>query len=107
MESGKLRHALVIEENLSTDNTHGDRLDNWVVFARVRGSLHPLTGREFFTAQQYESEVKSKARIRYRAGITTAMRVLHGGLIYNIVFVQNIEMRNREIVLMLSEGLRD
>ena len=107
MRAGALRHLLEIQENQPVTNSYGDRTDNWIPLLRVRGSLQPLTGREFFTAQQYESEVRIKARIRYRAGITTKMRVKHDGLFYKIVFFQNINMRNREIVMMLSEGLRD
>jgi SPP1 family predicted phage head-tail adaptor len=107
MRAGSLRHLLIIEEKISTVDGYAGRSDTWTEKYKVLGSLNPLTGREFFAAQQYESEVNAKAEIRYEPGITNAMRLKHEDLFYNIVFVQNSEFRNRRIVLMLSEGLRD
>lgn len=107
MESGKLRHLFIIEENTPTVDSFGSRIDSWAKFVSVHGSIAPLSGREFFAAQQYEAEVKAKARIRFIPGIEETMRLLHDGLYYNIIFVQDRDMRHRELTLFLSGGLRD
>jgi SPP1 family predicted phage head-tail adaptor len=107
MRAGSRRHLLVIEQSVPTIDSVGGRVDAWVEYCQVHGSLSPLSGREFFAAQQYETEVKAKSWILYFPGITNDMRIRHDGLIYNIIFVQNIDLKNRDICLMLSEGLRD
>lgn len=113
MESGKLRHILTIQKNVPVIDSYGSRVDAWQDVATVRGSIMPLSGREFFAAQQTSTEIKLKAVIRYGDGdcLDHNMRILHCRRVgkslqsvrYSIIFVQNIDMRNRKVVLWLSQ----
>ena len=73
--------------------------------ATVWGAIEPLNGRELFAAQAINSEITARIRIRYRAGVTTAMQIEHEGKTYNILSVIDPELRHMELQLMTSEGL--
>lgn len=107
INAGRLRHLLTIERPVNVVDSYGDAITGWEKFVEIRGSLSPISGRELFLASQYETEIKAKAAIRYYPGITPDMRLKHAGLSYNIVFIQNVDMRNRWINIFLSQGLRD
>lgn len=108
MRAGALRHLLTIEQPVETKGAIGGQaVPTWSTFAQVYGSIEPLNGREFFQAGQMQSETVARARIRFLNGITTKMRVRHNGTAYNIVAVVNRELRDRDMELMLSEGLND
>ena len=46
--------------------------------ATVWAAVDPVSGREYYAAEQAQSEVTHKVRLRYRAGVTPGMRVLLG-----------------------------
>jgi|DEB0MinimDraft_4_1074332.scaffolds.fasta_scaffold00561_8 SPP1 family predicted phage head-tail adaptor len=106
MESGRLRHVVTIEKKTeSADTGYGEKSIVWAKFAKIRANLRPISGKELFISQQHHTESKMIADIRYMPGITNEMRLVYGGLHYNIVEVRNIDQRNRHIKLFLSEGL--
>lgn len=71
----------------------------------IRASIEPLSGRELYAAQQFNSEVTHSVVIRYRAGVNDRQRVKFGARYFTVHYVRNIEERNREIELLCSEGL--
>lgn len=105
MQSGKLRHKILIEKVTETINDAGEVTENWVEFANIWAQIMPLVGREYWSSRQIESEVTGKIRIRYLPGITPKMRINSNNKIYNIEAVINVEERNIETVLLVSEVL--
>lgn len=107
MEAGKLRHRVTIQSLSagSPQRTGSGQPDKaWATAATVWASIEPLRGREFFAADAVQSKVAVRIRIRYRAGITAAMRVLHGSTVYPIEAVVDPENRHVELQLMCSQG---
>ena len=74
--------------------------DNWVDVAEVWAQVAPLVGREFIAASSVQSEVTARIRLRYRPGITSAMRVLHGPDVYGITATIHVKSAKRELQLM-------
>lgn len=110
MRSGRLRHRVTIERRTTTTDAHGDQLDTWTTMATVWAAIEPLNGREYFAASGEASEVTARIRLRYQselAGMTTADRVTHNGVNYDIRSVINPEQRGMELVLMCSIGARN
>lgn len=108
MQSGKLRHRVTIQSRVSGSpqkKPSGAPDDSWTDFLTCYASIEPLRGREFLEAQAVQSRVEVRIRIRYRAGITAAMRVVKGSTYYHVEAVINPEMRNRELQLMCSQGV--
>ena len=107
IRSGKLRHTVIIQEPDETGDELGQPVKTWIEFAKVRASVEPLQGREFFSAGQYNSEVTVRIRMRYIEGVTTKMRVSFKSKIYNIEAPINFQERDIELQLMCSEGVND
>ncbi|WP_201319144.1 phage head closure protein [Paenibacillus sp. EPM92] len=101
--TGELRHKVTINQLQSVDDGAGGSVDTWMPVATVFAAVNPLSGRELFQAQQLQSEITHKVRMRYRAGITPDMRVHFGSRIFLISAVINWQERNRELALMCVE----
>lgn len=105
MKIGKLRHRITLQEYIATRDSFGAEVEAWVDIGTVWASIEPLSGREFFAAQQVNAEVSTKITLRYRTGIKPEMRVLFAGRVFEIVSVINLEEKNIQLVLMCEEVL--
>ena len=106
MKAGALRHRLLIERPVSSQDALGQPTRAWETVAVVQGSLDPVSGRERYLTAQTMAETTHRARVRYAAGITPKMRIVFGGKYYQIVYVAD-DNRGRELVLDLLEGIVD
>lgn len=100
MNAGKLRHRVTIQKPVETQSGTGDPLVRWQDVATVWAMVEPLRGREFFAAKQMVSEVEVRVVIRYMAGITAKMKIVHGADEYLIETIINVLERDRELQLM-------
>ena len=105
MKIGKLRHRVTLQEHISTRDSFGAEKEAWIDTAKVWASVEPLSGKEYFAAQQINAEVNIKVTIRYRPLIHPRMRVLFGVRVFEILSVLNIEEKNIQLVLMCKEVL--
>jgi SPP1 family predicted phage head-tail adaptor len=97
LSAGKLRHRLRIEEYVALEDSHGDPIQDattgeiskaWETVATVWGAIEPLSAREYVQSGAKQSEMAARITIRYRSGLTAAMRFVHvvngvDGEIYN------------------------
>lgn len=107
MRAGKLRHRVTIQQLVegSPQQTPSGQPDTaWATFCTVWASIEPLRGRELIEANAVQSKLAVRVRIRYRAGVTAAMRVVHDSVVYPIEAVIDFEMRHVELHLMCSQG---
>ena len=103
MEAGKLRHKIEIQSPLETRDTNGEVSTVWIATGIVWASVEPLSGRELWLAQQIQSEVSVRIRLRYLRGITTGHRVNFGGRLFDIKAAINAAERNEELELLCTE----
>ena len=79
MKSGDLDQRVTIQALSGGVDAIGQPLpDSWADVVTVWAAVEPLTGREYLAAGAMVSAVEARIRIRYRPGVTPAMRVLHG-----------------------------
>jgi SPP1 family predicted phage head-tail adaptor len=117
MDAGRLRHFVTFEQPLvvvdddSDDMGDGSRDEQWVpAFGgqMIPVSIEPLSGRELIAAQAVQSRISSRVVMRYRPGITAAMRMLHRGTIYNIEApIPDPVTGVDSITLLVSSGVND
>lgn len=108
--AGKLRHRGTLQQRVAAtpgDSASGEALDSWVDVAAVWMSVEPIRGRELFAAEQVQSPVDVRIRMRYRPGVTPQMRVVLNAVNYNIVSVIDPEERHAELELMCERGLNN
>lgn len=109
LKAGNLRHSVTLQRKQQTQNPQtGALLTAWVTEAIVWAAVEPLSAREFIAAQAVQSDVSVRITMRYRPGITSAMRLLHDGKTYNITGVLADKGSGREyITLPCAELLHD
>lgn len=102
MRAGVLDQRVRIQKpSLLTDQI-GQPIDAWVTLGECWAQVSPLQGREFIAAASFQSEVSAKIRMRYRPGITSAMRVIHGQDVYQINAVIHIKSGRDVLELMVK-----
>lgn len=100
---GHYRHRITLQARTITRSATGMEVITWTDLATVWGSVEDLRGREFFTAQKENSEVTTRIRIRYRAGLRPDMRAVFGSRAFDVLAVLDTTGRFREIELMCRE----
>ena len=103
MKAGSLRHRVTIQQLTITQGTAGEVIEGWSDVATVYAAVEPLSGREFWQAQQVAAESQIRVRIRYRAGLDTTMRVIHDVRTLEILSIVDPEERHAELQLMCRE----
>lgn len=106
LNAGRLRHRITIERKThEQDPTTGAMTPVWLPLAQnVAAAVEPLSGRELLAAGQMKSKITARVIVRYREGITAAMRVLHGGQTFNIVAVIPDDQSGREWLTLMVES---
>jgi SPP1 family predicted phage head-tail adaptor len=104
MKIGKMRHRIAIKSLSTTQDSFGEQVETYTDVCTVWASVEPLVGKEYFVAEQANSEVSIKVRIRYRTGINDKMVVFFGSRKLLIVSPPiNSYEKNRELILMCKE----
>lgn len=104
IQSGELKNKLSIETLTITQDTRGTPVDTWTEFANVWGAIKPISGREYFDSQTENTETTHRVIIRFLSGLTTKMRINHGGRLFDIESIINPKEQNRELILMCIEN---
>ena len=101
LKAGNLRHRVTLQRKQQTQNPQtGAMVTTWVTEATVPAAVEPLSAREFIAAQAVQSDVSVRIRVRYRPGITSAMRLLHDGKVYGITGVLADKDSGREYLTL-------
>ncbi|MBQ3426024.1 MAG: phage head closure protein [Clostridia bacterium] len=69
----------------------------------VWANVSPTTGREYDESQKLRAETTYTVTTRYFDNITSNMKIMYNGRIFNIVSVLNIGERNTELRIVASE----
>lgn len=106
IDSSRLRNLVSIQINTPTVTAQGERVDSWSEVSKVFAEIAPLEGREFYQAQQVNSEITTRITIRWvPLNISSRHhRIVFGAHTYEIISPPiNTEMANRELVMMCKE----
>lgn len=108
MQAGQLRRQVRIERRAETVDTYGQRATTWAPVCTTMAEIEPASGREIMAGQAVNAAISHAISIRYRPGITAAMRVVYQGRAFSIDAPPiDVGMRHRELRLLCSEGLTD
>lgn len=92
---GSLRHIVTVQTQQEATNEFGEVELTWVSLeSNVRASIEPLSGRELFNAQQVQSDVSTRIRLRWFDGLTSRMRIVWGSRVFQIESAINEQERN-------------
>lgn len=112
MQAGKLRKTIVFQRRDTSRDSVGEQVTTWSDVAQVRAEIIPLSGRELLAAQAVRSELSHQITVRYASFLAdplevAKMRILYGTRRFNIHSANNLDELNRQVTLLVSEGLND
>lgn len=101
---GRMNRRITIQYQAGLDEDEEANTEpRWEEFATVWAAISPLRGREYFAAAAVNAETTVRFRIRYRSGVSPAMRVLYNGKKYDIKSVIDVDEGRRQMELMCVE----
>lgn len=106
MRAGARRCFIKIEVSTQVKQPNGSMLTVWNKYIQLWASIETLRGTEKVSAIAAYPSADQKICFRYVAGILPTMRVVYNDIIYSILNVNNVDMRNREIELTTNSGVR-
>ena len=110
----RLRHRLMLQQEVQTPDGAGGYTRSWQDIAALWAEIIPLTGsgssacgsgKEAFFAGQIQSEISHRILLRYRSGITPAMRLVFESRAFNIRSVAETDEKRDTLQLLVQEGV--
>lgn len=99
----ELNTKIALQRRVQGVDEIGQPIDAWETYAEAFAKVEPLVGREYMLAQQVPtSQAKAKVTMRWRAGVEPHHRVVMRGESWDIIDVQNVKFRNRELLLYVT-----
>lgn len=104
LNPGDLRHRVQVQRPSETRSPlTGERTKSWTTDALRWAKIEPISGREFFEAQQQQNVTTHRVTIRKYASLTTEWRFVRNGRAYNIEFIQRPEEVDEMVVCLCRE----
>jgi len=102
---GSLRNLVTVErETLTVDDAGGNSV-TWEVVGQHYADIRLLSAYERFAQGRIESGATHKFTFRYFAGLLPTDRLSFAGVLYNIRGIDNLEMRNRFLIVTAERGV--
>lgn len=102
------RHRITIQEFVEEVDEYGTPIGSgWQDVMTVWASVEPIRGCEYIEVQNTQAELTTRIRMRYRPGITPAMRVVYQRRIFDIQSVIDINEQHTHLELMCVEKVSD
>lgn len=94
---------IMIKQRPIDQESFDSPISEWPDLIPVWASIEPLSGREFFAAQQSNSEVTHKVNVAYNSTIKDNMGIVYGTRSLEILYKIDPEERHIELNLMCKE----
>ncbi len=124
MRAGKFRHRITFQKPVTTKNDYNEDVITYQDIGSAWAAVQPLSGREYFAAQQAQAVVTHRVTTRYHRGfveswvwtspampvaenvnspISPQIRIVFEGRIFSVQNVIDVEERHRELQFMCVE----
>lgn len=109
--TSRLRHKLALQQEIQSADGAGGYTSVWQTIADIWAEIVPLTsnahviGQEYVQAGKLESMVSHRIVMRYRSGVTPAMRFVFEGRIFSIRALSNVDERKDTLEVAVEEIL--
>jgi len=103
MNPGDLRHRVTIQSRHEQSDGMGGFTAAWETFAEAWAGIWPVSAKEVINNGQLAGQISHRVRIRYVEGVTSAMRILFGARVFNVLSVINPNEGNELLDLVCME----
>lgn len=107
MQAGRLRHRVELQRATDAIDAYGEQTPTWRTLATVWAAVEPISGREYFLANQVNSEISARITLRHVPGVTLTPkdRVKWGARLFDVQAVIDRDERHRELQLLVIERI--
>ena len=103
MQAGKLDRQIILKSYSSVTDNMGGITETYTTVATVWADVIALRGTQFFAAQQVNSAITTKFRIRYRDDVKATWRIEWKGREFDIIG-QPIEVGRNETLEIMAKA---
>lgn len=100
--AGRLRHRVALQEQTTTLDAAGTALQTWPTVVTRWAAVEPISGREYYLAQERHAEVTTRITMRHCPAARERMRAVYAGRWYDIVSVIDVDEKHEDTVLMCN-----
>lgn len=101
---GPMRHRLILQRRVSAPDNGGGISPGWADIAELWAEVTPVSGREAIQAMRLASLASYRVRLRFRADISAADRLIFNQKILNIRSLTDADARGRWLECVCEEG---
>ncbi len=107
MRAGPMRHQITLQQlSGAVDELNQPIPDDWAdVVAGIYADIRYLSGLETVKSDAPVGVSRCSIRIRWRAGVTVGMRVLHDGTVFDVKSVLPDPTGKRHIDMVAETGM--
>lgn len=99
---GEMRTSVVIKSRTVSQTAGGYQTPTWATVATVWSRWSNVHGSEVWQAQAQGANAPATVLIRYRSGVDTTCALEKGGVLYEIISMDNIQERNEYLELKVQ-----
>jgi len=106
LDAGELRHQVSIQSPSTSQTSTGSPTTSWSTILTCFAAIYTLSSREVYQASQFTELVTHVVKIRWPGasiGIQGGQQVLFGSRIFKVQTVDNVQERNRVLLLHCVE----
>lgn len=103
MTIGGLNRRVEILQFVEERDGFGGVDGRWEIVGRVWARIEPVSGTEFFSAQQINAETVTRVTIRFYAGLTVMHRIRYGDKLFEITGITDTATAHRWTVINCKE----
>ncbi len=107
MEIGELNRRIEILKYFVVRDEYGGEDGQWLPVAKVWAKVEPVSGTEYFTAQQISAETVTRITVRYFPWIDVMNRIRYGTKVYEIIGISDQDTAHRWTVINCKEMVTD
>lgn len=107
MDIGKLNRKVEILTFVWERDAYGGQEGKWVATDTRRACIEPVSGTEYYTAQQVSAETVVKITLRYTTAVTVLNRIRYGNSQYEIIGVSDEKTGHKATILNCKEIVND
>lgn len=103
INAGQLDKRMILQAPTIARADDGAETITWTTLATIWAGIRTLRGREYWQAQQVNSDVTHEVLIRYRARLSPRFRLIFEGRTLEILSIQNADEGRTDLILLCKE----
>ena len=106
IDPGQLRHQISIQSPSTSQTSTGSPTTSWTTFHTCMAAINTVSSREVYQASQFTAQVSHAIKMRWpgpSVAIQGGQQVLFGSRVFKLQAVENVQERNRILILHCLE----